>query len=129
MKKIRHMAVNEFEILVENYNMNKLFIGHLTRNFHTLFILIFILFVIFVSQKDQILYLLIILASIGIVSLIFDGCIMTHFEYKMTRENYTLVDHVVNFFNFEATNNMRKLFSSIIFFILFLILFYKYHTC
>ncbi len=51
---------------------------------------------------------IIIIIIVDILFLLFNGCILTIVERKLSRENYTLIDPLLNMYNVKNTNSNRR---------------------
>jgi hypothetical protein len=89
-----------------NINYFLITLGSLLREFHRIFALFCNLSTFFIpSTYLQSLFNVWIIMIIS--NIIFNGCILTKLEYKLTRKNTTIVDPILNLFKIGINNVNR----------------------
>ena len=68
-------------------------------------------FIIFFGNKTWVHYTILANIIIFVVFISFNGCILTRLEKRFCKEDFTVMDPVLNFFNIPITQNNRVKYS------------------
>tara|TARA_B100000902_G_C27195689_1_gene856354 strand:+ start:99 stop:506 length:408 start_codon:yes stop_codon:yes gene_type:complete len=85
-------------------------IGIIIRSFHSI-MPIFPLFTVLFVNKTFVLFHIIILITIMLLFIIFDGCILSLLEYRLCKDDYTIVDPYLDLIFIEINNETRKKYT------------------
>ena len=101
--------INEFSL---NSGISKKEIGLIIRKLHYLIFIIPFFTVLFVNKTLILLHIVILLIIISLF-IFFNGCILSVLEYRLCKDNITVVDPYLNLLFVEINNETRKKYTLI----------------
>ena len=100
-------------------------IGRILRFLHLIFGVLMSVASLLLSG-DYLIFLISFLIFVISLNILFKGCLVTKIEYLLTKENQTIIDPVLSFFNMRLTNKNRYRTTLLIAVQIFLISIYRY---
>ena len=99
--------INEFSL---NSGISKKEFGLIIRKVHYLIFIIPLFTVLFVNKILILLHIVILLIIISLF-IFFNGCILSVLEYRLCKDNFTVVDPYLNLLFVEVNNETRKKYT------------------
>jgi len=115
---LKYKIINYLENKFNKSKINNYTIGQNIRAFH-ITIPYFFLFLMFIVNKQFILFIILLYIIILILFILFDSCILTLLEAKLCNDKFTIIDIFIEIFGLSSDSAMKKNVTKI--FILFLI--------
>jgi len=110
LNKLRNNMLDFGEHIINKTNLSKKSIGVVLRSLHfAIPIIITILFM--VGPINVFKFVFIFNIIVFILFFIFDGCILSRLEQKITGEDFTVIDPFLELINVDVTNENRKKYS------------------
>lgn len=114
--------------IIDYFGLDRTKFGRMLVLLHALVAMLIILVIIF-TKNLSILYLMIIFMIIQTFSYIkYHGCIITKLELKLTNDNYTVLDPMLDLIGVSKNNKTRYNMTLIILSIVWIILILKFYN-
>ena len=120
------ILLNNIVTLIKKSNLSSKSVGFLIRVVHFTIPVITVI-IMLIGTKTLFLYVFTLNIIIYILFALCDGCILSKLEYKLTNDDYTVIDPFLEIFKIETTNKNRKRYSkysSLAVFLVTLVIYY-----
>lgn len=107
---LRKKVINFLYNYIDTSNISNKSYGHIIRSVHFSIPIIFLIIISIATYRTCIIifYLLFITA---ILFYLFNGCFITMLELKLLKDNFTIIDPFIEYFNFKLTNDSRLIMT------------------
>lgn len=107
---LRKKVINFLYNYIDTSNISNKSYGHIIRSVHFSIPIIFLIIISIATYRTCIIifYLLFIMA---ILFYLFNGCFLTMLELKLLKDNFTIIDPFIEYFNFKLTNDSRLIMT------------------
>lgn len=107
---LRKKVINFLYNYIDTSNISNKSYGHIIRSVHFSIPIIFLIIISIATYRTCIIifYLLFIMA---ILFYLFNGCFLTMLELKLLKDNFTITDPFIEYFNFKLTNDSRLIMT------------------
>jgi hypothetical protein len=107
---LRKKVINFLYNYIDTSNISNKSYGHIIRSVHFSIPIIFLIIISIATYRTCIIifYLLFIMA---ILFYLFNGCFITMLELKLLKDNFTIIDPFIEYFNFKLTNDSRLIMT------------------
>ena len=111
--------------IIDSWKLNRKDIGLLIFYLH--FIISFVLAFIIVFTKNRAILLIFLILTLlhHILYIIYQGCVLTKLEYKLTNIDHTIVDPFIDILGLKRNNRNRHIMTLIFSILTWIILIYK----
>lgn len=93
--------------IIDYFGLNHKKTGEFIYYIHFILAIIIGLIIFLSSDKRIILFFILLTILHNISYIYFNGCIITKLEYKLTNENYTIIDPFLKILNIKITGKNR----------------------
>lgn len=111
--------------IIDYFNLDRNFIGNIILFLHATISITYTLLLFIITFRPLLWLMIIPLFFQTLFFIVFRGCIVSKLERKLTKDNYTIVDPILNIFDIETHNKNRNNVTLGFMIILWMILLYK----
>jgi|DEB0MinimDraft_6_1074348.scaffolds.fasta_scaffold117587_1 hypothetical protein len=105
-KKVIKLLYNK----INTSNISNKSCGNIIRSLHFSMPIMFLIIISLGSYRTCIITFN-LLSLTAIVFYLFGGCFLTMLELKLLKDNYTIIDPFIEYFNFKLTNDSRLIMT------------------
>ncbi len=111
--------------IINYFNLDRNLIGNIILFIHASICITYILFLLIITYKPLLWLMIIPLFFQTLFFIVFRGCIVSKLERKLTNDNYTVIDPLLNIIDIDTNNKNRNNATLDIMIIAWIILLYK----
>ena len=107
---LRKKVINFLYNYIDTSNISNKSYGHIIRSAHFSMPIMFLIIISLGSYRTCIITFN-LLSLTAIVFYLFGGCFLTMLELKLLKDNFTIIDPFIEYFNFKLTNDSRLIMT------------------
>jgi len=95
---------------INTSNISNKSYGHIIRSLHYSMPFILLIFISLAAYRTCIICFFLLFTT-AILFYLLDGCFLTMLELKLLKDNFTIIDPFIEYFNLKLTNNSRLIMT------------------
>ena len=107
---LRKKVINFLYNYIDTSNISNKSYGHIIRSVHLSMPIIFLIIISIATYRTCIINFYFLFITV-ILFYLFNGCFITMLELKLLKDNFTIIDPFIEYFNFKLTNDSRLIMT------------------